>query len=101
MLKRLCLALLLNCVPPLLGTQVHQHGTMPREDGRYSPFLAADPRGGFYLTYVERKAGISNVMLQGSVDGKTFSASVRVNDQLGDATVRNENPPKVAVGPTG
>jgi hypothetical protein len=102
MLKRLCLALLLiNCVPPLLAAQVHQHGTMPKEDGRYNPFLAADPRGGFYLTYVERKAGISNVMLQRSSDGQTFSAPCRVNDQLGDATVRNENPPKLAVGPTG
>ncbi len=101
MLNRLCLALLLaNCVPTLVA-QVHQHGTMSKEDGRYNPFLAADPRGGFYLVYVERKAGISNVMLQRSPDGKTFSAPVRVNSELGDATVRNENPPKVAVGPTG
>ena len=101
MLNRLCLALLLaNCIP-LLAAQVHQHGTMSKEDGRYNPFLAANPRGGFYLVYVERKAGISNVMLQRSPDGKTFSAPVRVNSELGDATVRNENPPKVAVGPTG
>ena len=101
MLKRLCLALLLATCIPLLAAQVHQHGTMSKEDGRYNPFLAADPRGGFYLVYVERKAGISNVMLQRSPDGKTFSAPVRVNSELGDATVRNENPPKVAVGPTG
>jgi hypothetical protein len=101
MLKRLCLALLLtNCIP-LVTAQGHQHGTMPKEDGRYNPFVVADPRGGFYLAYVERKAGISNVLLQRSADGKTFSAPVRVNDQPGDATVRNENPPKLAVGPTG
>ena len=101
MLKRLCLALLLATCIPLLAAQVHQHGTMSKEDGRYNPFVAADPRGGFYLAYVERKAGISNVMLQRSPDGRTFSAPVRVNSELGDATVRNENPPKVAVGPTG
>jgi len=101
MFKRFCLALwLINCTS-LLAVQVHQHGTMSQEDGRYNPFLAADPRGGFYLAYVERKAGISNVMMQRSSDGKTFSAPVRVNDQVGDATVRNENPPKVAVGPKG
>jgi hypothetical protein len=100
MLKQLCLTLLLSRILPL-AAQVHQHGTIPKEDGRYNPFLAADPRGGFYLAYVERNAGVSNVMLQRSSDGKTFSAPVRVNDEPGDATVRNENPPKVAVGPKG
>jgi hypothetical protein len=74
MLKQLCLTLLLlNRILPL-AAQVHQHGTIPKEDGRYNPFLAADPRGGFYLAYVERNAGVSNVMLQRSSDGKTFSA---------------------------
>jgi len=101
MVNRFCFALLLTSCIPLAAAQVHQHGTTSREDGRYNPFVAADPRGGFYLAYVERKAGISNVMLQRSTDGKTFSAPVRVNDQPGDATVRNENPPKLAVGPTG
>jgi len=101
MVHRLCFALLLTGCIPLAAGQVHQHGTMPREDGRYNPFVAADPRGGFYLAYIERKAGISNVMLQRSSDGKSFSAPARVNDQPGDATVRNENPPKLAVGPTG
>ena len=99
MVNRLCFVLLLTS--GLLAAQVHQHGSMSKEDGRYNPFLAADPRGGFYLAYVERKAGISNVMLQRSPDGKTFSPPVRVNSQLGDATVRNENPPKVALGPAG
>jgi len=75
MLKRLRLAvLLINCVPLLTAQVHHQHGTMPKEEGRYNPFLAADPRGGFYLAYVERKAGISNVMLQRSSNGNTFSA---------------------------
>ncbi len=101
MVNRLCFVLLLtNCVP-LLAAQVHQHGTMSKEDGRYNPFVVANPRGGFYLAYVERNKGISNVMLRQSADGKTFSAPVRVNDQLGDASVRNENPPKVVVGPAG
>jgi hypothetical protein len=35
------------------------------------------------------------------VDGKSFSSPVRVNDRQGDAVVRNENPPKVAVAPNG
>src|SRR5262245_15506565 len=39
--------------------------------------------------------GVSNVMLRQSSDGVNFSAPVRVNDHAGDATVRNENPPKV------
>jgi BNR repeat-like domain len=101
MINRLCLALLLTSCAPLAAAQVHQHGTMTKEDGRYNPFVVANPHGGFYLAYVERKAGISNVLLQRSADGKSFSEPVRVNDQIGDATVRNENPPKVAVGPTG
>jgi hypothetical protein len=100
MVNRLWFVWLLSSIP-LAAAQVHQHGTMPKEDGRYNPFVAADPRGGFYLAYVERKAGISNVMLQRSSDGKSFSAPARVNDQPGDATVRNENPPKLAIGPTG
>src|SRR4030095_7745745 len=53
------------------------------------------------LTYVERANGVSNVMLRHSSDGANFSAPVRVNDRAGDATVRNENPPKVAVGARG
>ena len=63
MVNRFCFALLLTSCIPLAAAQVHQHGTTSREDGRYNPFVAADPRGGFYLAYVERKAGINNVML--------------------------------------
>jgi len=92
--------ILLSCVPFSVA-QAHRHGTMPKEDGRYNPFVAADPRGGFYLAYVEQRDGSSNVMLQRSRDGKSFSAAVRVNTRSGDATVRNENPPKVALGPSG
>lgn len=40
-------------------------------------------------------------MLRRSHDGKTFSDDVRINDQEGNATVGNENPPKVAVSPKG
>jgi hypothetical protein len=40
-------------------------------------------------------------MLRRSSDGANFSAPVRVNDVAGDATVRNENPPKVAAGARG
>jgi hypothetical protein len=82
--------------------QTHQHGTAaPAVDGQYNPFIVSDNRGGFYLAYVERINSTSNVMLRHSTDGKEFSKPVRVNDREGDATVRNENPPKVAVGNKG
>ena len=81
--------------------QTHQHGATATGDGQFNPFIVADNRGGFYLAYIERADNISNVMLRYSADGKTFSAPVRVNDRAGDATVRNENPPKVAVAANG
>src|SRR5262245_26609161 len=77
--------------------QTHQHGATAT-DGQYNPFIVSDDRGGFYLAYVERANSVSNVMLRHSSDGVNFSAPARVNDRAGDATVRNENPPKVAVG---
>lgn len=81
--------------------QTHQHGSMPTGDGSFNPFLASDNRGGFYLAFIQRSNGASNVMLRRSSDGATFSDPVRVNNVPGDATVRNENPPKVAVGAGG
>lgn len=81
--------------------QTHQHGSMATGDGQYNPFLTSDQRGGFFLVYVDRKDNVSNIMLKHSPDGLSFSAPVRVNDRVGDATVRNENPPKVLVGPEG
>jgi len=81
--------------------QTHQHGATATSDGQYNPFIVSDDRGGFYLAYVERANSVSNVMLRHSSDGVNFSAPVRVNDRAGDATVRNENPPKVAVGARG
>lgn len=79
--------------------QTHQHGSMPAGDGSFNPSLVSDNRGGFYLAFVERSNGVCNVMLRHSNVGKTFSNPIRVNHRLGDATVRNENPPKVSVGP--
>jgi len=82
--------------------QTHQHGTSSAMgDGQFNPFIVADNRGGFYLAYIDRSGDASNVMLRYSADGKEFSKPVRVNDQVGDATVRNENPPKIAVGKNG
>ena len=97
--------LLLLCLfaLPVLA-QTHQHGAMPaanNADGSFNPFIAADARGKFYLAYVQRTGTESNVLLRHSTDGTNFSAPVRVNDRAGDATVRNENPPKVAFGPKG
>jgi hypothetical protein len=81
--------------------QTHQHGSMPAGDGNFNPFVVSDNRGGFYVAYVERANGASNVLLRHSINGKSFSAPVRVNDIAGDATVRNESPPKVAVALNG
>jgi BNR repeat-like domain len=79
-------------------TPPHQHGAMATGDGEFNPFVAADRRGGFYFVYVRRTGSASNVMLQHVAEGKPPGVAVRVNDREGDAAVRNENPPKVAVG---
>ena len=89
--------LLLLCTLPAFA-QTHQHGTTATGDGQFNPFVVADQRGGFYLVYIERSNNISNVLLRHTTDGVNFSAPVRVNDRVGDATVRNENPPKVSIG---
>jgi hypothetical protein len=81
-----------------ISAQTHQHGAMSSGDGNFNPFVAADGQGGFYLAFIQRSNGASNVMLRRSADGRTFSDPLRVNDRPGDATVRNENPPKVSVG---
>ena len=44
---------------------------------------------------------ICQVMLCNSADRTNFSEPMRVNDITGDATVRNENPPKVSIGAQG
>jgi hypothetical protein len=85
---------------PLFPFQ-HDHGQMPTSDGQFNPTVIADHRGGFYLAFIERKDGKSDVFLRHSSDGKDFSPSVRVNNIPGDAVVRNENPPKLAVGSNG
>jgi hypothetical protein len=100
---KIVICLLLLCSSVTLA-QIHQHGTATAAntaDGSFNPFIAVDPRGKFYLVYVQRTGGESNVMLRHSADGINFSAPVRVNDRAGDGTVRNENPPKVAFGPQG
>src|SRR5262249_8638339 len=78
--------------------QTHQHGATATGDGQYNPFIVSGNRGGLYLAYVERLNNVSDVMLRHSSDGVNFSTPVRVNDRAGDATVRNENPPKVTAG---
>jgi hypothetical protein len=98
--RMLVIALILIATAMALA-QTHQHGATATSDGQYNPFIVSDDRGGFYLAYVERANSVSNVMLRHSSDGVNFSAPVRVNDHAGDATVRNENPPKVAVGARG
>ncbi len=81
--------------------QPHQHGSVPAGDGRFNPFLVSDNRGGFYIAFIQLANGACNVMLRHSTDGRVFSEPVRVNLRESDATVRNENPPKVAVSTQG
>ena len=92
--------LLLVCIVSL-DAQVHKHGAMSQEDGNFNPYITTDSQSTFYLVHVERRQGASNVILRTSSDGLQFSAPVRVNDQPGDATVRNENPPKVVAASNG
>jgi hypothetical protein len=101
MKRRSVIAMIVLIVSAPVGAQTHQHGLATEGDGQFNPFVAADPRGGFYLVYVERRGGASNVMLRYSAEGKSFSVPWRVNDRDGDAVVRNENPPKVVVAPSG
>jgi len=88
----------------LIGTtmraQTHDHAAMAMAtgDGEFNPYVVSDNHGGFYVAYVERKAGVNNVMFQHSAAGG-FTNGVRVNNRPGDGAVRNENPPKIAVGP--
>jgi BNR repeat-like domain len=81
--------------------QHQHHGAKSTGDGQYNPYLVADRHGVFFLVYIHRTNNVSNVMLRHSTDGQTFSDPIRVNDRDGDAAVRNENPPKVAVAPNG
>jgi hypothetical protein len=82
------------------GQQSHDHGAMSTPDGKFNPWIVSDGKAGFYVAYVQRDKGASNVMLQHSANGQ-LSTAVRVNDRPGDGAVRNENPPKIAIGPAG
>ncbi len=70
-------------------------------DGQFDPYVTSDNKGGFYLAYIEKTGAGSNLMLRHTADGKSYSAPVRINDRPGDAVVRNENPPKLAIGRKG
>jgi len=69
--------------------------------GELNPFVISDDHSGFYAVYIQRKDGKSGVFFQRAPAGAGFCAAVHVNDVPGDAAIRNENPPKVAVGPSG
>ncbi|MEK6285762.1 MAG: sialidase family protein [Acidobacteriota bacterium] len=90
---------LLSCCFAVASAQTHKHSSA--KNGKHNPFVASDNHGGFYLLYVERANDKNNLMLRHSTDGRVFSAPSRVNNIDGDAMVRNENPPKLAVAPNG
>ena len=79
---------------------MHDHGNSASGDGQYNPFIVSDNRGGFYVAYMERKSGKTDVMFQQSTASGGFTAGVRVSTS-GDGAVRNENPPKIAVSANG
>ena len=74
-------AIVLTSVLATFATaQTHDHSAMSAStDGQFNPYVVSDNQGGFYLAYVERKGGLSNVMLQHSLQSGGFSAPVRVN----------------------
>jgi len=79
--------------------QTHDHAPMTASDGEFNPFVLSDNHGGFYVAYVLRKAGLSDVMFQHSQATGGLTSGVRVDSHPGGGAVRNENPPKIAVGP--
>jgi hypothetical protein len=99
---RLCTLLVLSatCLLGVASAQTHDHAAMSAGDGQYNPYIISDNKGGFYAAFVERQGGKSNVRFQ-QVQGNSFSPAVRVNNVEGDGAVRNENPPKLALGPNG
>lgn len=101
MITSLLLSVAAEAAPLIQHGQHGQHGSGSTGDGQFNPYVTADPRGGFYVLYVERIDKVSNLMLRHSRDGVALSAPVRVNDIPGQAAVRNENPPKLVVGPQG
>jgi len=98
-MRGLFVSILLTVFPYSVAAQTHQHGAMSDGEGQFNPYVTSDARDGFYLAYVQRQGGQSNVYMRHSSDGRTFSDPVRVNGRDGDAAVRNENPPKVIAGP--
>src|SRR5687767_5252942 len=67
------------------------------DDVNATPSLAAAGRT-VAAVWTTSKEGAGNVYLAMSNDsGATFSAPRRVNDQEGDATANNEQPPRVAI----
>ena len=75
MLRVATIILFLLISSAVAAAQAHQHGSSPSGDGNFNPYVASDGRGGFYLAYIHRANGSSNVMLRHSTDGKVFSDS--------------------------
>jgi len=101
--RRFCILTILiwaaSTAPTRAQMQDHAAMSMVSGDGQYNPYVISGSQGGFYAVFIQHKNGKSDVFFQHAPAGAGFSTPVRVNDRPGDATVRNENPPKVAVGP--
>jgi hypothetical protein len=94
-------AIVMSCLAGsaiMIPAQTHDHAAMTSDDGNFNPYVISDNRGGFLHSFVQRKAGRSDVFFRRSSGAGQLSPAVRVNDRPGDGTVRNENPPKIAIG---
>ena len=100
-LKGLFVLFLMTSPAFVLSRQTHDHAAMAAGDGQFNPFAIADGAKGFYVSYVERHDGKNNLFVQHVDQAGVSRKPVLVNDRLGDAAVRNENPPKLALGPQG
>lgn len=92
----LCLGMLF-CT--FAGAQMHDHAASSAGDGQFNPYIVSDNRGGFYVSYMERKGSVTDVMFQRSTSASGFTKGVKVSSRSGDGAVRNENPPKIVAGP--
>ena len=101
MIKQFLCVIVLAAAAINAAAQTHQHPEQPADDGQFNPNIVADGRGGFVFAFIQREGGKANIYLRRSEDGVSFSKPVQVNDLAGDAAVRNENPPKVAIGKRG
>jgi hypothetical protein len=77
MLNRIRLSIMAGLcfvVGTLTNAQTHDHAAMAASNGEFNPYVTSDNHGGFFIAYVERNDGVSNVLYS--------RASVRVRVRI-------------------